>query len=85
MDEVQVKVVGLKLLHALQAVLANLGMIGVPQLGGQPEVLTADLSLLVQILQSLTKTGLVLVCLSAVNVPTCVVCKRYARDAGCLL
>ena len=54
MDKVQVKVVGLELLHTLQAVLANLGMVGVPQLGGQPEVLAADLSLLVQFLKSLT-------------------------------
>ena len=53
-DKVQVKVVGLELLHTLQAVLANLGMVGVPQLGGQPEVLAADLSLLVQFLKSLT-------------------------------
>lgn len=54
MDKVQVKVVGLELLHTLQAVLADLGMVGVPQLGGQPEIFAANFTLLVQILESLT-------------------------------
>ncbi len=47
MDQVQVEVLGLELLHALQAVLADLSVVGIPQLGGQPEVLAADLALLV--------------------------------------
>lgn len=66
-DEVQVKIVGLKLRHALQAVLSNLTMVSIPQFGGQPEVLAADLSLLVQFLKSLAYTGLVLVRFGAVD------------------
>lgn len=68
-DQVQVEVLGLELLHALQAVLTDLGVVGVPELGGQPEVLAADLALLVQLLESLAEASLVLVCLGAVDVP----------------
>ena len=70
MDQVQVEVLGLKLLHALQAILTDLSVVSVPQLGGQPEVPAADLALLVQVLQSLSEASLVLVCLGAVDVPT---------------
>ena len=68
MDQVQVKILCLKFLHALQAVLADLTMIGVPQFCGQPKVLAADLSLLVQFLKGLTNTSLIPVCLGAVDV-----------------
>ncbi len=69
-DQVEVEVLGLELLHALQAVLADLSVVRVPELGGQPEVFAADLALLVQLLESLAEASLVLVCLGAIDVPT---------------
>ena len=75
-DQLQVKVVGLQLLHALQAVVTDLGVVGIPQFGGQPEIFAADLPFCVQLLKCIPKTGLVLVSLGAVNVPA----KQLASD-----
>lgn len=68
-NKVQVEVVCLKLLHGLQAVFSDLGVVCVPELGGQPEVLAADLAALVQFLKRLAQTSLILVCLGAIDVP----------------
>ena len=82
-DQVQVKILGLKFLHALQAVLANLTVISVPQLCGQPKVLAADLSLLVQFLKGLANTSLVPVCLGAVDVSETQSKNVRCKAAGC--